>query len=197
MAIVVDKEKKRKDIALSCKELLIASGLKEPTISDIAKTAGIGKGTFYEYFNSKEELLFELVNFLMAEYNSNLEVKLKEAKTTKDKVKVFAGFFYKEESKDLRVLYKMFTGISLLHPKEEMKNFQSECFDAYYLWFEKILADGVAKGEIVSESINLAKGMFATAKGLFIASETTDRIDNFKAELDNYTETIFKLIEVK
>jgi len=194
MAIIVDKEKKRRDIAFSCKNLLISSGLKEPTISDIAKTAGIGKGTFYEYFNSKEELLFKLVNILMGEYNKSLELRLKEAKTTKEKVKVFAGFFYNEESKDLRILYKMFTGISLLHPKEEMKKFQSECFDAYYLWFEKILADGIAKGEIVSEAIHLAKGMFATAKGLFIASETTDRIDNLKVELDNYIETIFKLI---
>lgn len=39
-------------------------------VSDIAKAAGIGKGTIYDYFTSKEEILEK---FLL--YNINLEVK--------------------------------------------------------------------------------------------------------------------------
>jgi hypothetical protein len=39
--------------------------------------------------------------------------------------------------------------------------------------------------------------MFATAKGLFIASETTHSISNLQDELNRYIDTIFELIEVK
>ncbi len=45
MAIIVDKLQKRKDIALACKEIFFQHGIKDLTISHIAKTAGVGKGT--------------------------------------------------------------------------------------------------------------------------------------------------------
>jgi AcrR family transcriptional regulator len=46
---------------------MISSGIpeNEMTISAIAKKAGIGKGTVYEYFSSKAELLIETVNFFI------------------------------------------------------------------------------------------------------------------------------------
>ena len=47
MAIVVDKEKKRSDIASACKDLLLEHGISNLTISQIAQTAGVGKGTIY------------------------------------------------------------------------------------------------------------------------------------------------------
>jgi len=197
MAIIVDKEQKKRDIALACKDLIISGGAKEPTIATIAQTAGIGKGTFYEYFNSKDELLFELVTILMGEYNSAMEIKLQAIKGTKEKVKTFAEFFYCKESADLRVIYKMFTAITIINSHEEMKNFQTECFNSYYSWFKKILQKGVESNDITPNAIHLAKGIFATAKGLFIASETTHSISNLKEELNNYIDTIFNLIEVK
>ncbi len=52
MAIIVDKIQKRKDIALACKELFFLHDIKDLTISQIAKTAGVGKGTIYDYFQN-------------------------------------------------------------------------------------------------------------------------------------------------
>ncbi len=197
MAIIVDKTQKKRDIALACKDLIIKGGMQEPTISKIAQTAGIGKGTFYEYFKSKDELLFELVSILMREHNIKIEKQLENAENTKEKIKIFSGFFYDKESADLRVLYKMFTGISLLHSHKEMMAFQTECFDAYYLWFEKLIEEGVKNNEIAPEATKMAKGIFATAKGMFIASETTHSIVDLKEELNKYINTLFELLSVK
>ena len=194
MAIIVDKVQKKREIALACKELIVTSGMQDPTIAKIAETAGIGKGTFYEYFKSKEALLFELVNILMNEYNIELEKQFENIQTTKEKIKIFAAFFYAEESADLRILYKMFTGMSLLHAHEETVAFQTECFDTYYLWFEKIIDEGVKQGEIVPEAMHMTKGIFATAKGMFVASETTHSIESLKEELNGYIDTLFKLL---
>ncbi len=44
MAIIVDKIQKKQDIALSCKALFLEKGLKNLTIAEVAKTAGVGKG---------------------------------------------------------------------------------------------------------------------------------------------------------
>jgi AcrR family transcriptional regulator len=193
MPIIVDKDQKRKDIALSCREIILQNGIQNLTIATIAKAAGIGKGTFYEYFKSKEALLFELVNILLQEYNVRMEEKLSRLGTTREKVKVFADFFYEEESQDLRVLYKMFTGVSLLHPQQEMVDFHKVCFDHYYLWFEQLIEEGVRHGEIVPETAQMTKGIFATAQGMYIVAETTHAIEDLKKEVDAYVDTLFML----
>ena len=197
MAIIVDKVQKRKDIALSCKELFVTHGIKDLTISQLAKTAGVGKGTIYDYFKNKEDIVFELVNIMMKEHNAKKEKNLAKLSSTKEKVKIFANFFYSDEYADLRELYKEFISISLVNPNEEMFDFQTTCFENYFQWFEKILQEGIDKGEIIPKSIYLAKGMFAMAEGLFIASVVTNAVVDVEKELHLYNETLFELIEVK
>ena len=72
MAIKVDKDKKRRDIAIACTELLLEKGIKNLTITEIAKTAGIGKGTVYDYFSNKEEIVFFVEEGTVEFSNNNL-----------------------------------------------------------------------------------------------------------------------------
>ena len=65
MAKIVDKIQKRKDIALACKSLFVEKSIQDLTISKIAQTAGIGKGSLYDYFENKEDIVFELIEILI------------------------------------------------------------------------------------------------------------------------------------
>jgi len=56
------KERKRELILDTAFELILEKGYSNTKIIDIANKAGIGKGTVYEYFESKEALVLELVN---------------------------------------------------------------------------------------------------------------------------------------
>jgi len=197
MAIIVDKVQKRKDIALSCKEIFFQHGIKDLTISQIAKTAGIGKGTIYEYFKNKEDIVFEIVNILIQERNVIVEKQMSEIDVTKDKIKLFVSFFYCEEDIELRQLYKEFISIALSSPDEKMIEFQTKCFIEHYVWFEQLIQDGIDNGELIAESMPLTKGMFVTAEGLFISSSATNAIDDVQKEINNYIDAIFALIEVK
>ena len=51
---------KKADIFNSGRELFYSKGFKDTNVSDIAKIAGIGVGTFYNYYSSKEELFLEI-----------------------------------------------------------------------------------------------------------------------------------------
>lgn len=197
MAIIVDKVQKRKDIAFSCKDLFVQNGMNSLTISQIAKVAGVGKGTIYEYFNNKEEIVFELVNILMKEHSKKLQIRLSEQSSVKNMIKKFAEFFYTEENSELRTIYKEFISISLVTPNKEMLAFQTECFNNYYIWFEEIFKRGVQEGELIPQSIGLVKGIFVTAEGMFIASTSTNAIDDLEKDLNNYIDNIFELIEVR
>ena len=197
MAIIVDKVQKRKDIALSCKEIFFQHGIKDLTISHIAKTAGVGKGTIYDYFKNKEDIVFEIVNILIQERNIVVEKQMSELTITKDKVKLFSSFFYNDEDIELRQLYKEFISISLNSPDKNMIEFQTKCYELHYAWFEKIIQDGIDNGEIIEQSKKLTQGMFVTAEGMFISSSATNTIDDIEKDINNYIDAIFELIEVK
>ena len=56
------KERKRELILDTAFELILENGYANTKIIDIANKAGIGKGTVYEYFKSKEALILELID---------------------------------------------------------------------------------------------------------------------------------------
>ena len=51
---------KKADIFHCGRELFSSIGFKDTNVSDIAKMAGIGVGTFYNYYTSKEKLFMEI-----------------------------------------------------------------------------------------------------------------------------------------
>lgn len=197
MAIIVDKVQKRKDIALSCKEIFFQHGIKDLTISEIAKTAGVGKGTLYSYFRNKEDIVFEIVNILMLEHNIVKHKKLNQLSSTREKIKEFSSVFYDEEEKELRQLYKEFISISLVNPDKEMMDFQTQCAQNYQRWFEEIFDEGISKGEITNDSKVFLQGLFVMTEGMFIKSVVTHTICDVKKEIHQFVDAIFDLIEVK
>ena len=66
MARRPDPEKKNRIIAAAI-ATFAQKGYAGTRIVDVAHAAGIGKGTIYEYFRSKEELFFETLEFLLSE----------------------------------------------------------------------------------------------------------------------------------
>ncbi len=63
----MNKKIKRNHILLSALRVFARKGYRRATIKDVAKEAGIGKSTIYEYFSSKIELFRELVDFLFTD----------------------------------------------------------------------------------------------------------------------------------
>jgi TetR/AcrR family transcriptional repressor of nem operon len=61
-------EVRREQILDSAAQMLMAKGLATMTVADVVAGAGIAKGTFYLYFNSKQEL----VAALQARYTESL-----------------------------------------------------------------------------------------------------------------------------
>lgn len=51
---------KKADIFTAAREIFCSKGFKDTNVADIAKLAGIGVGTFYNYYPSKEELFLEV-----------------------------------------------------------------------------------------------------------------------------------------
>lgn len=197
MAIIVDKVQKKRDIALSCKDIFIEKGINKITIAELAKTAGVGKGTIYEYFKNKEEIVFEIVNIMMQKNEKKLKKDIINLTSTKAKIKKFYEIFCSEDEFELRELYKEFVSVTLVNPTEQMIDFQTQANNHFYALFRDVIQNGIDNNELVKEAMDLSQGMFVVGKGMFIQSVTTNTIDDLKKELNLYIDTIFKLMEVK
>src|SRR6476660_6259869 len=54
------------------RELFASQGIKKANVEDLTRAANISKGAFYLFFNSKEELFFEILGQFADEYHANL-----------------------------------------------------------------------------------------------------------------------------
>ncbi|NIA10923.1 MAG: TetR family transcriptional regulator [Nitrospiraceae bacterium] len=93
-------ERTQKRIAYVAKKLFGKKGYWKTQISDIAKKADVGTGTFYLYFDSKKELLKYLVTEINKQLRENAMVYSLGAKNRKEvevrALKAFADFIAEE-----------------------------------------------------------------------------------------------------
>ena len=197
MAIKVDKDKKRRDIAIACTELLLEKGIKNLTITEIAKTAGIGKGTVYDYFNNKEEIVFEIIRNFIEEHHRYLLSQSDKRTSTKQKIFYLFDFFlseFKSYEKHLDV-YREYLSVTLSSKFSPMLEFNKECSGFIKNILEDIIEEGIKKGEIKDVSRNLVDGIMKAERGYMLVAWAEDR--DLRKDFKAYINTLFDLIEIK
>jgi AcrR family transcriptional regulator len=197
MAIKVDKDKKRRDIAIACTELLLEKGMKNLTITEIAKTAGIGKGTIYDYFSNKEEIVFEIIRNFIEKHHHNLLNQSDKKTSTKQKVLYLFDVFlseYMPYEKHLDV-FREYLSVTLSSKCSPMIEFNRECSNFIRNTLEDIIEEGINKGEINEVSRNLIDGIMRAERGYMVIAWAEGR--DLKKEFKEFINTLFELIEIK
>lgn len=77
MPIVVDKERKRSEILEAAMTVFARKSFHRSKMEEVAAAAGIGKGTIYEYFDSKHQLLQALHGYMLARLKEYYAQELK------------------------------------------------------------------------------------------------------------------------
>ncbi len=77
MAKVVDKEKRRSEIALGAMALFASGGFEKTSIREITRSAGMAKGSFYDYFSDKEDLLVEIARIIFSSWKDQMTRRMK------------------------------------------------------------------------------------------------------------------------
>ena len=78
MPIIVDKDKKRREILQAAMQVFARDGYHRAKMESVAEEAGIGKGTVYEYFKSKADLFIALHEHMLTELKSFYMKELSE-----------------------------------------------------------------------------------------------------------------------
>ncbi len=179
MAIIVNKEEKRRHIALACRELLLEYGINSLTISHIAQTAGVGKGTIYEYFENKEDIVFEIITTFIADHEKKLLERVAGSDSARQKLFHFLNMLFEEGDahKHLKV-YKEFLAISLMGESKEMLAFSLQCRQRFMAILDTVLHEAKTLGQIISPEALCANSFAVFATGLVVDS----RLEGFHVQ---------------
>jgi len=141
---------KRKAIAQSCSTLLQEEQYHNISISKLALTAGIGKGTIYEYFENKEDIVFELMTCLQETYDKQLEELLEKTNSLEAKLNYLFMLFLADDEiiTKQRDIYKQFLTICISNPSEKIKQYNSNIRKKYIT-----ILNGIIYNEDVSTNI--------------------------------------------
>ena len=192
MPKIVDKLQKRKTIAKSTCGLFVEKGFVNISINEIAKVAGIGKGTVYEYFSNKEDIVFELMSCLQDDYDIHLKQNLLNSTTVQEQVISLFDIFINdsEKVKIQRQIYKEFLAIYLNNPTDEIIQYHANLKEKYYLILSDILKKSISHKDISQDALKFIPSLLATVEGFFIVNEKKELILE-------YIENLFKLLIIK
>lgn len=139
------KEARKDQILRAAEKVFSDKGFQNSTISDVAKETGVSDTTIYEYFSSKEELLFCIPREGIELSKQMLDSHLNYISGTTHKLR---GMIY-----HLCKFYQdnpYFASISLMTLKTNKKFMETDTYKAlieYYDIMIKVIKEGIQSGE--------------------------------------------------
>ena len=195
MPKIVNKEEKRIEIAMACVGLLHELGIKKLTVAAAAKAAGIGKGTIYEYFENKEDIIFKIIEVHIAENNEETLKKIAATNNTKEKI-TYLFEFVLDESEENEIHFngfKEYLSVMLAETTESYKSFNCLCDDFFTNALRDIFKEAILKKELKAKSLDFISSLRIFKKGLSLSRMS---MNNFSArdEYEDFIDYFFDLL---
>lgn len=85
------KRERYEEIIKAAGEIFSKKGFHRARMEEIARSAGIGKGTVYEYFKSKKHLFVEVIKYFTSKFLDEFKVAAQKGKDYKEKLENALG----------------------------------------------------------------------------------------------------------
>jgi TetR/AcrR family fatty acid metabolism transcriptional regulator len=151
---IAARGEKRPLILQAATEVFAEQGFVAVTVAEIAERAGIGKGTVYEYFTSKDELLFAVFEWMNEGISHRIRDLLVETGTTHDRLRrmLELGAEITREQVEMQAVVLDFWAASRGTKSEERYNRAClETFRSYRRLVADVIREGQNTGELRSE----------------------------------------------
>ncbi len=141
---------KRPLILEAATELFAEQGFAAVTVAEIADRAGIGKGTVYEYFSSKDELLFAVFEWMNEGIAQRIRDLLDGGGATRDRLRqlLALGAEITRDQVEMQAVVLDFWSASRGTRSEERYN---QACAATYRTYRNLVADVIRTGQTAGE----------------------------------------------
>lgn len=199
----VNKIQKKKEIAQAALDLFGKRGFFATSVEQIADAVGIGKGTVYEYFKTKEEI-FTAAVLLWSEHS---EIKFQEVlKAIEDPVEqlhlfvsAFMNVFDPNQPSKSRVFIDIFQQTFSENGALRTKHYLlKEITVKRFQVVIQILLNGISRGvfkpEIAKDVEAIAINLIFFLRGIGLHSLLTEKMFDINAQVDMYMQTLLEKI---
>lgn len=196
---LVDKKSRKYELAARALDLFAEKGFEATTINDVARAAGIAKGTIYEYFHNKEDLVFSALMVWMDSFEADLADLTKDdndpegtlMRLVHSSIEIFLN-----DPRTARITASIFhmvlTGSQLLKKHDIIR----EAFSEFRRMFVDIFLNGVSKGvfrpEVARDAERLAINLLAYLDGIALHYLLSDNFFNIREQVDLYMHELLK-----
>ena len=194
MAAIAPKESVRDLILDATDRLLARFGYRKMTVEDIAAEAGIGKGTIYLHFNSKEEVVLSHVDRIVDRLKQqHLAVIARSKHTALERIRqmLLARVLFRFDSIQ-HYTQSLNDLLAALRPGLLAR--RARYFEEEAQIFAEVLAEGRASGEFeIENDLAAARAMLEATNGLLPYSLSTNELGE-RDEVERRTSAIADLL---
>ncbi len=172
------KDKRQREIMTAALRVFGESGFFQGKMEDIAKEAGIGKATIYEYFSSKTELFQNMLLYHVEEYIAGARQAISIETAFKHRLKKLAEYNISYISSHATTLMQVFT-----RPENMSKDLLPPFFKMREMicsFIGELIHFGIQTGELASDidievaSLVIMGALNATNSGIILQDKTMD-----------------------
>ena len=177
------RSKKKEQIIEAAARVFSRSGYSNAVVADIALQANIGKGTVYEYFNSKEDLFFAVFEWFQKKTEKAAVVGISAlGGGAADRLKALNASLMGQwtEIKGVFVLVMEFWAASCsTQMRQRFKGAFKQLYDDYRQFVASLIQDGINSGEFRSDvrPEPVAAALVGTWDALFLQAWFEDGFD--------------------
>ncbi len=186
-------ETKRQEIIAVAIRLLAEKDFEHTSVEEIAKESGMAKGSFYKYFQSKDELLIEIITQLPQKLKEELKhIYVKQYESTYDKLSDFV-FICLESifSTRAHLLMEMIFKLQLFKSKQIEKAVK-QIERGKNLWIEEFLLD--VYGDQIKEYIGDLVYLLKTLIMQYVHLSRHHKSDIDLKKLTHFIATMFDIM---
>jgi len=178
------KDNVKEKIIEATEELLSQKGISDISLAEIAKTAGISKGTLYYHYKTKDDILFDIMdNYLEEQWNNLIDWTEDENKDTS--LHRLVKYVVERNIATAQMRIHLFYGAILGNEEIRLRLVKR------YSEFEELIAKKISERTSTMSAEFLTWLILTTSDGLYIQK----LLANPGIDVQNFIETGTKLIE--
>ena len=197
---VEEKEAKKDKIIEKSMELFREKGYHTTKVEEITKALGISKGNFYTYFNSKEEVLYEILDIIKSEKIRMLE----EIDTNKAPKEILKDFIEDYKQYVFKYLKKVtLQNMDNFLKDERVVNYVVEIQDILIEFLKKNIVERIGGSENKVYDLRfITEFIFISMDGFFLDERLTEKLEikrkyelTMENRIDQITEFIYNPVK--
>lgn len=197
MPKIIDAEEKIRQICEAAYLQFTEQGVNGFSLNNFIISLNMSKGQFYHYFESKEDLAFEVVRHKTEELGNQIEKNIGKEDSLRGKLHRFFECYIDDSNKHYASIDKIIKEILHLYINSDnpkVKAFNEEMYSDMHRILDCIFEEAIQKNKLPKHYIKYSKITIAVADGMYFRHTLVDSFD-LKKELSEYLDDIAMMFE--